>query len=76
MSRKQNFISFLTLLITAAGLFFCFGNIEAYKTGSTHPFLTKQIVNLYNQIYTPKLTDEQIRQMVEGTVSEDVTPSW
>jgi len=77
MSKKQNLISFAVLLIGAAGLFFVFNNnTKAYGTGSTHPFLTKQIASLYNEIYTPKLTDEQIKQMVEGSVDEDTIPRW
>ena len=71
MSTNKNSILVLALLLLVVGLFFCFSDIEAYGTGSTHPFLTKQIANLYNAIYTPKLTDEQIRQMVEGSVDEE-----
>ncbi len=77
MSKKQSIIFFTVLLIVSAGLFFVFNNnTEAYGTGSTHPFLTKQIANLYNAIYTPKLTDEQIKQMIEGSVDEDTMPRW
>lgn len=76
MKINKKFKHILALLLLVVGLFFYFGNIEAYETGSTHPFLTKQIANLYNQIYTPKLTEEEIKQMIEGSVDEDTTPRW
>ena len=59
-----------------AGVFLVLSNIKAYDSYSGHPFLTKQIAELYNKVYQPNLTNSQIQQLVQGSSDEDTAPRW
>ena len=57
-------------------LFLLHPDIEAYGSKITHPHLTYRIAEVYNQIYSPKLTVEQIRSLMAGSTDEDIAPRW
>lgn len=48
---------------------------NAYQV-NTHIKLTKEIADLYNAIYDPDLTEEQMQLLMRGSSDEDIAPRW
>lgn len=54
-----------------------FGNIAmAYDDNTTHPALTREIIDFYELTGGKKLTDEQKQWIVQGSKDEDRAPRW
>ncbi len=49
---------------------------EAYNNTVTHPLLTQKIAELYNAIYDPDLTEDEIQSLMAGSTDEDTPPRW
>ena len=45
-----------------------------FGSNTTHPYLTEQIVKLYNYYYDPDITPQQLEQMEKGSTDEDIWP--
>ncbi len=63
-------ISFIVSVLMFAGVAF------AYDGNTTHPALTRKIGEVYNLLYGGNLSADDIDAMVEGSISEDMSPRW
>jgi len=69
------------IVILAGGLFLIFGflfyqNIKAYSDTTTHPDLTREIIDFYELSGGRKFTDEQKQWVIQGSIDEDAAPRW
>jgi|GEM_PF-2697593 len=77
MFKKTKISSWISIFL----LFFVLLNapaleVCAYGNSIGHPLLTEKIAQLYNLLYDPDLTADQISQMVQGSRDEDTPPRW
>lgn len=68
-------LAIVVFLIPVMGLFLNCSSALSY-TQPTHNVLTEKIINLYNQIYDPDITQEQKQELIQGSFNEDVDPRW
>src|SRR3989338_8814486 len=69
------------IVILAGGLFLIFGflfyqNIKAYSDTTTHPDLTREIIDFYELSGGRKFTEEQKQCVIQGSIDEDAAPRW
>jgi len=68
---KKIFIIFLLPV-----LFFDIDTAVAYEPIPTHQDLTKKIIEVYNQNFDQKITSEQAKWIIDGSIKEDTPPRW
>lgn len=69
------------IIILAGGLFLIsdflfYQNSKAYSDKTTHPDLTREIIDFYELSGGKKLTDEQKQWIIQGSINEDAAPRW
>ena len=69
------------IAILAGGLFLISGflfyqNSKAYSDTTTHPDLTREIIDFYELSGGRKFTDEQKQWVIQGSIDEDAAPRW
>jgi len=75
--KKLSVLSVFALLFVLISSIFIFNSkTEAYSSKVTHPILTQKIAELYNYVYEPDLTDEEIQLLMDGSKKEDTAPRW
>ncbi len=50
--------------------------VLAYSDNTTHPDLTREIIDFYELSGGKKLTDEQKQWIIQGSIDEDAAPRW
>ncbi len=76
MKYTKKKIFFLLLLVFSSAYFLGSNSALAYKTNTTHPALTDEIVEFYNLSYPDDLSASEKEQIVKGSIDEDVPPRW
>ena len=76
MGLNRKSIQLLACFCLSIATFFSFSGVEAYEATNTHSFLTKEIVKLYNQIYSKNISESDANQIVLGSQQEDLDPRW
>ncbi len=72
IKNKNSVVLFLSAFLFILSFSFSF----AYEPIPTHRDLTQKIVEIYNRYYSPKISQEQIQWMLDGSVKEDTPPRW
>jgi hypothetical protein len=65
MQRVKHLIIILLIL---GGLVLIINQAFLYSSNTTHPYLTEQMVKLYNYYYDPDITPQQLEQMKKGSI--------
>ncbi len=74
---NKKVITVIALLFLIVGSFVCGPNKAfSYSSTPTHPNLTKEMIRLYNMYYDPDVTDEKVKQIIQGSIDEDMAPRW
>ncbi len=67
----------LLSIVLLAGSLLLGRTVSAYSDTTTHPAITDQIVDLYNQSYpNDKITPEEKEWIIQGSILEDTPPRW
>ena len=52
------------------------GNVLSYSDTTTHPDLTREIIDFYELSGGRKFTEEQKQWIIQGSIDEDAAPRW
>src|SRR3989338_5992540 len=74
LNKKNLIIIFGGIIFASIFLWFTPG--MAYDDQTTHPDLTREIINFYELATGRKLTDEQKQWAIQGSRDEDFAPRW
>lgn len=76
MSGKKVIYLIALLFLVLGGLIFNSNKVFSYSSTPTHPNLAKEMIRLYNMYYDPDITDEKVKQIIQGSIDEDMAPRW
>ncbi len=74
--KKSGIIFTLAIISAIIVAVFIFKTTNAYNDATTHPLLTQEIAEVYNAIYDPDLTEDEIQSLIAGSTDEDTAPRW
>lgn len=67
----------LANIVVVVGILLMPASVFAYDDRTTHPALTKEVIRFFNNHYSSlRLSDDDARKVVRGSIDEDRAPRW